>query len=73
MLNKLTWKKVGLQVQINTLPITDTNQIEDLEEKMSDLYNEILQTQYNLGDEVKVPLNEEEKGEWRQQEKAYGE
>ena len=40
---------------------------------MSDLENEILRAEYDLTNEVKVPLNEEEKGEWRQKEKAYGE
>ena len=72
-LSKLMRKKTRLQAQINAVPIADADQIDELEEKMSDLDNDILQIQYELGEEVKVPLNEEERGEWRQKEKAYGE
>ena len=72
-LAKLTRKKARIQAQINATPIANAEEIDELEEKMSDLDNEILQAQYDLGDEVKVPLTEEEKGKWRQKEKAYGE
>ncbi len=40
---------------------------------MFDIDNEILQAMYEQGVEIKVPLNDEEKGgEWRLSEKAYG-
>ena len=73
MLVKLTHKKMQIQAQINTTPIANADEIDKLEEKMLDLENEILQAQYDLDDEVKVPLTEEEKGKWRQKEKAYRE
>lgn len=72
-LAKLTRKKARIQAIIDATPIANADEIDELEEKMSDLDNEILQAQYDLGDDVKVPLTEEEKGEWRQKEKAYGE
>ena len=40
---------------------------------MYDLDNKILQAKYDQGTDVYIPLNDEEKGKWRQAEKAYGE
>jgi hypothetical protein len=40
---------------------------------MYDIENEILQVEYEMGLEIKVPLDEEEKGLWKQRERAYGE
>ena len=35
--------------------------------------NNILCAEYDLSADVELPLSEEEKAEWRQQQKAYGE
>ena len=73
-LTKLQRKKARLQLEIDAIPINppDPSALEELEEKMFDLDNEILQLQYEQGMEVKVPLGDEEKGEWKQNEKVCG-
>jgi hypothetical protein len=48
-------------------------ELELLEDQLFEVNNEILQVEYERGVPIKVPLNDEEKGEWRIQEKAYGE
>jgi len=72
-LAKLRKKKTRLQAEIDAIPISNTAEIEPLEEKMYDIDNEILQLEYEAGLEIKVPLDEEEKGLWKQRERAYGE
>jgi hypothetical protein len=70
-ITKLKGKKDRLQAQIDKLPI-DAEELDDLNEKMFDIDNEILQAEYDNTVDIIVPLNDEEKGEWKLQEKAYG-
>jgi hypothetical protein len=70
-LSKLKGKKDRLQAQIDKVPI-DADELEELNEKMFDVDNEILQAEYDNTMDIKVPLNDEEKGESKLQEKAYG-
>jgi hypothetical protein len=70
-LAKLQRRKVCLQTTIDgTTSVFDR---EDLEDDMFDIDNEIIQVEYDIKINVKVPLTEEEKGEWKTSEKAYGE
>jgi hypothetical protein len=70
-LSKLQKCKVRLQAAIDA-STSDSNQ-EELEDNMVDINNKILQAKYNQSVKVKVPLSNEEKGEWKTIEKAYGE
>ena len=67
-LAKLQRRKVRLQTTIDAT--TSVSNREDLEDDMFDINNEIIQIEYNMSVNVKVPLTEEEKGEWRKNEKA---
>ena len=40
---------------------------------MFDINNKIMEVKYDIKIDVKVPLTEEEKGEWKTNAKAYGE
>ena len=40
---------------------------------MFNVDNKIIQVKYDMSVNVKVPLTEEEKGEWRKSKKTYGE
>lgn len=68
------WRKYNcIKLKIDATPSTDTIAINTLEEQIVDVANEILHAVYNLNTTVQVLLTEEEKGEWQQKEKAYGE
>jgi hypothetical protein len=73
-LSKLQKHKQRLQAEIDAIPINppEPEKLDELEEKMFDIDNEILQTTYKQGVDIKVPLDNEEKGEWQLSEKAYG-
>jgi hypothetical protein len=64
------------RIQANLASNTPTNDPDTgnlLQEQLVDVNNDILQLEYERGVPIKVPLNNEEKREWRMQEKAYGE
>jgi hypothetical protein len=72
VLDQLRHKESRLKKQLSILPDTDLEEIDKVEEKISEVENEILCTEYDMNAEVDLPLDEEEKGEWRQSQKAYG-
>ncbi|MGL6132320.1 MAG: hypothetical protein ACRCZ9_11980, partial [Fusobacteriaceae bacterium] len=71
ILKKLNRRKERITAEIDENPTED--RLVELEEKLMDLENQALQCEYDLSSEIKVPLNEEEKGQWKTKEKAYGE
>jgi hypothetical protein len=71
-------ERLRLQIANNTSDPEPDNQIsaeelDKLEEELSEVQNNILRAEYDLNADVELPLTEEEKGEWRQQQKAYAE
>jgi hypothetical protein len=71
-------ERLRLQIANNTSDPQLNNQInaeelDRLEEELSEVQNNILRAEYDLNADVELPLSEEEKAEWRQQQKAYGE
>ncbi len=72
VLGTLRRKKTRLQAQIAATPSNKLDEIDMLEEKLSEVENDILRAEYSATAEVELPLTEEEKGEWRQSQKAYG-
>jgi len=67
----LNRKLTRIQSQINNVTVGDD--VEALEEQRSEIENKILQANYDLQSNIELPLTEEEKGEWRQNQKACGE
>jgi hypothetical protein len=67
---KLQKRKVQLQAAID-VSTSDSDQ-EELKETMVNIDNKILKAKYGQSVEIKVPLNDEEKGEWETSKKAYG-
>ena len=65
-------KKAWLQIQIDGTTDIEIALLDELDEKMSNVDNDNLQAEYDLKDEVHIPLTQEEKGELQQKEKAYG-
>ncbi len=65
-------KKIRLQAQIAATPSNELDEIDTLEDKLSEVENNILPAEYSSNAEVELPLTEEEKGEWGQSQKAYG-
>ncbi len=43
-----------------------------IEEKLLEIENEILRAEYSANLKIELPLTEEEKGEWQQSQKLYG-
>ena len=72
-LNSLKRKEVRLRSQLATIPISETEELDKIEEQLSEVEIKILRAEYETTIEVELPLTEEEKGEWRQNQKAYGE
>jgi hypothetical protein len=71
VLGRLRRKEQRLRLQIpNT---TDNQELDKLEEELSEVEIKLLQTEYNIKADVELPLTDEEKGEWRQRQKAHGE
>jgi predicted site-specific integrase-resolvase len=62
---------VQLQTSIDASK-SDSDQ-EDLEDQMVDLENAILQAEYDKTVNIRVPLNDEEKGKWKTNKKACDE
>ena len=56
----------------NQYPVNDTDRIKKLEEELGDVNNKTLQAKYDMNTDIKLPLTEEEWGEWRQSQKVYG-
>ncbi len=72
-LASLRRKQTRLQGALRIIASTEIDEIDKLEEQLSEVKRKILQVEYDLSCEVELPLTEEEKGEWRQNQKAYGE
>jgi hypothetical protein len=66
-------KEDWLKIQIGTTDPGDVDEIDKLEDQLSEIENKILRAEYDLNNDVELPLTEEEKGEWRQSQKAYSE
>ena len=80
LLTRLRKKEERLRLQISNVTSDDqpdnqikAEELDKLEEKLSEVEIKILQTEYDVKADVELPLSEEEKGEWRQQQKAYEE
>ena len=80
LLTRLRKKEERLRLQISNVTSDDqpNNQIileelDKLEEEMCEVEIKVLQAEYDLKTDVELPLSEEEKAEWRQQQKANGE
>jgi hypothetical protein len=65
-------KKKLLNDKIKALPATDTEQLVATEELLSEVKIQILKAEYDADAKIELPLSEEVKGEWRQNQKAYG-
>ena len=61
------------RVQLQITSTTDIDQIESLEEQKSEIENKVLRVTYDLQSDIELPLTEEEKGEWRQNQKTCSE
>ena len=48
-------------------------EIDKLEDQLSEVESKTLRAEYDLNNDVELPLTEEEKGEWRQNQKAFSE
>ena len=70
-LAKLQSRKVWVQAAIDAS--TSDSDCADHQDDMFDIDNEIIQVEYDIKINVKVPLTEEEKGDWKTSKKAYGE
>jgi hypothetical protein len=70
-LQSLQRKLARVQNTLRTIPITEVDEIDKLEEQLSEVERKILQVEYDQSTEVSLPLSEEEKGEWRNSQKAY--
>ncbi len=64
-------KQTRLQKKILNTPITKAEVIEECEEQLSEVEIKILRAKYDEAADIELPLTEEEKGEWRQNQKAY--
>ena len=69
----LNRKLARIQYQINNIDPTDNDLNESLEDQRSEIENKVLRINYDLQSNIELPLTEEEKGEWRQNQKACGE
>jgi hypothetical protein len=59
-----------LEAQLASTPREELDEIDTLEDKLSGVKNDIIREEYKANAEVELPLTEEEKGEWRQSQKA---
>ena len=71
-LGVLERKESRLKAKIAALAPTDVDGLDELEEQLVDTENEIRKTEYEIASQVEAPMTEEEKAEWRQSMKAYG-
>ena len=70
-LAKLQRRQIRLQTTFNTTTLV--SDCEDLEDDMFNIGNQIMEVEYKIKIDIKVPLTKEEKGEWKTSKKAYGE
>jgi hypothetical protein len=80
LLTRLRKKQERLRLQISNVTSDDqpdnqinSEELDKLEEELSEVEIKVLQAEYDLKAVVELPLSEKEKAEWRQQQKAYGE
>ena len=67
------FKQSRIKIQIGTTDPADVEEIDKLKDQLSEIENKILRAEYDLHNDVELPLTEEEKGEWRLSQKAYSE
>ena len=72
-LASLKRKEDRLKIQIAMIDPTDVEEFDKLEDQLSEVKSKTLRAEYDLNADVELPLTEEEKGEWRQNQNAYGE
>jgi hypothetical protein len=65
-------KETRMETQLAIISPSQAEEIDEIEEKLAEVKNEILWTEYAISSDVELPLMEEEKGEWQQSQKAYG-
>ena len=66
-------KETCLKIQIAVITPTEVDKLDKLEEQLSEVESKILRAQYDINASMELPLTKEEKGEWQQNQKAYGE
>ena len=72
-LAKAERRKARIEADIAALPHPpDQTALENLEDRLYDIENEILQIKYEQGMDVSVPLEDAESAEYKRAEKAYG-
>ena len=69
--DSLTKKISRVQNRLASTPFTEVDVIEQLKEEVSQLQVKLLRARYDASSDIELPLTEEEKGEWRQSQKAY--
>ncbi len=72
-LASLRQKESRIKIQLSTTNPANIEEIDKLEDQLSEIENKILRAEYDLHNDVELPLTEEEKGESRQSQKAYSE
>ncbi len=72
-LQSLKRKQQCVKNALTTIPMTELDEIDKLEEQLSEIEQKILQVEYDLSTEASLPLSEEEKGEWRMSQKTHSE
>ena len=60
-----------IKTVLKNIPINEIEEIDKLEEQLSEVERKILRVEYNITSEVELPLTDKEKGEWRLSQKAY--
>ena len=63
-LASLRRKEDRIKIQIGATHPVDVDEIDKLEDQLSEIENKILRADYDLNNNVELPLTEEEKGEW---------
>jgi hypothetical protein len=71
MLKMLKKKESWIKTKLAMFPMTEVIEINKREEKLADVENNILWTEYKINSNVELPLTEKEKGEWQWNQKAY--
>ena len=63
-LTSLRRKEQHLKIQIAVTDPNEVDEVDKLEEQLSEVESKILRSEYDLKADVELPLTEEEKGEW---------
>ena len=66
-------KQIRLAAKVTAAKNNDSDELEVLEEQLTDLDNKILRAAYDLSVEIDLPMTDKEKAEWRLNQKMAGE